>query len=600
MVPAKLLPTRLVFTSERAKVAIEETRPPSFFRGFFFLYQMALLGLITVWNRLTPAQYAHYVRKLLAPLGIVGAKLGQTLGMRSGQLPAEYAAELATLRDWGSGVPFATVRRTVERELNRPLERYFDEFSEAPFAATTSFQLHRARLRREQVYVVVKVLRPYAEDYYRRDIGLLRRLARWLQALRLAPKMRWMDLCREIEEVCTRELDLRYEAASLRQLRRNLPAHGVYVPRVFARYSTRRVLVMQFVHAALMADYIQLARTDPARLASWLEENNIRPRRLARRLFHSIWRQILEDNFFHADLTPYNVILLRNSRLAVIDCRSAGQLEAEVLGKNRRFIEAIADGDYATAAEYVFLLASRLPLVDLGEVKTEFVRVWRRWETRNYVRNLPAEEKSITRMLAGLGQVMNRYRFEAQWSVARLVWSVVKADSSILHLAADINYLHWLRQYFRAAHRRGQRIHLSEVAERSVRTLAAVIELPKTLLGDSIAQQEVLRRQARVFQGSTTKSGYVLGGLYSLLASALLLLGGWLGCAFLSQHHGVEREPLLGPQLSGAVRVVPAFGYPTWVGILLLVFVTHRRMAAARRAYLRQDVVNRPEARPAI
>ena len=47
-----------------------------------------------------------------------------------------------------------------------------------------------------------------------------------------------------------------------------------------------------------------------------------------------------------------NVILLRNSRFAVIDCRNVGRLEADSLAKHRRFIEALADGEYATAAEY--------------------------------------------------------------------------------------------------------------------------------------------------------------------------------------------------------------------------------------------------------
>jgi ubiquinone biosynthesis protein len=603
MLRAELIPTRLMSAFERPKVVIEEARRPARFRGLLLLYRLAVLGAITLWLRVTrrmsPTQYARSVRTILLELGTVWVKLGQVLAMRSDLLPAEFAAELATLREVGTGVPFAKVRQAVEQELGAPLERHFDEFSEMPFVATMSFQLHRARLKREQVWVVVKVLHPYAEEMSARDLALLRRVTGWLQYLGIGPKMCWLEMCREVEEVCVRDLDLRFESSSLAHLQQTLPAHGIYVPHVFAEYCTRRVLVMEFIHAALMADYIELKRSDPERLAVWLEENNIQPSKVARRLFDSVWRQILEDNFFHADMHPENVILLRDSRLAVIDCRSVGRLEAECFAKHQRFIAALADGDYSTAADYSFLLASRLPQVDLGEVKAELVRVWRRWEARNYVRELPTAEKSLTQMLDSLNRTLYKHQLESQWSLARLMWTLVNADSSIMHLACGVNYVLWLRRYFRAAQRRRKRIKRREVADRAVITLAGLLQLPQTFLADSIAQQEVLRRQARVYQASTRKSSYFLATVYSFLAAGLLLLGGLLTCAYLTQHQGAQLEPVLGPQLTGLVRAVPELNGWRWVVVLLGVLYFQRRMVWLRRGYLGHDIV-RPGARPAI
>ena len=604
MLPQELTPTRLVRTSERPKVVIEEPRAPGRFRTLFFLFHLVRLGATALWLRLTwrltATRFAGHARSFFLRLDTVGVKLGRTLSMRSDLLPAGLAAELATLSEQGTGVPFATTQRTLEEELGVPLERHFDDFGAEPFAATTSFQLHRARLRREQIWVVVKVLRPGIEAAVARDLALLRRVTGWLQALGIYPKMRWVDLFREVEDVSTRELDLRFEAAALQQLARTLPAHGVHVPEVFLPYSTRRILVMEFIHAALLADYVALKRTDPERLADWLEENNIQPRKLARRLFHSVWRQIFEDNFFHADLNPYNVVLLRDNRLGVIDCRSVGQLEADSLAKHRHFIEAIADGEYATAAEYSFLLAFRLPNIDLGEVKAEFVRVWRRWESRNYVRELPAQEKSITGMIDALSRIMYRYRFETQWSLARFGATLVNGDTSVLQLASDVNYVYWLRDYFRAANRRSQRFKIAEIANRTVNTATAVVELPKTLSAVSTIQQEILRRQARVFQGSTTKTGYFLATVYAFLASGLLVLGAFFTCALLDQHYAVALEPVLGAQLTGWVHSLPNIGYWPWVVVLVAVLFLFRRMILAKRGYLQQNEIRRREAGPAI
>jgi ubiquinone biosynthesis protein len=604
MIPEKLIPTRLVFPSQRPAPVLESARPPSRFRTVVLLYHLAELATITLWLRLTlrlsPARYARRVRRFLQRAGPVGVKLGQTLGMRSDLLPAEFAVVLARLREPGTVVPFADVRRVVEKDLGVPLEERFEEFAEAPFAAATSFQVHRALLRRERVWVAVKVLSPFAEQTFAGDVALLRRVTGWLHRLRLYPKMRWLDLFREVEEVSARELDLRFEAAALRQLRRTLRPHGMYVPEVFAAHSTRRVLATEFIHAALMSDYIEMKQTDPDRLTAWLRENNIHPRKLARRLFHSVWRQILEDGFFHTDLHPGNVVLLRDSRLAVIDCRCVGELEAETRVKQRGFAEALADGEYSTAAEYSFLLASRLPLVDLGEVKAEMVRLWRRWENRNHVRELSAEEKSLTRMLDGLNRILYRHHFESQWPLARLGWTLVHAEASILQLAANVNYVHWMRQYFRRARRRRNRIDLRDVGDRAARTTAYLMGLPKAMAADSVAQQEVLRRQARAFRASTSKSGYLLAALFSLLATGLLVVGAFLLCVFLRQHHDVALAPVLGRQLGALADDVPRLGYVAWVVVLSLVVYFQRRMARAKRVYLQRDVVHRPEARPAI
>jgi hypothetical protein len=203
-------------------------------------------------------------------------------------------------------------------------------------------------------------------------------------------------------------------------------------------------------------------------------------------------------------------------------------------------------------------------------------------------------------MLDALNRIMYRYDFESQWALARLAGALVNADNSVLHLASDVNYLLWLRQYFRAANRRGQRLELREVADSSVIFLESVLQLPGTLSADSVAQQEVLRRHARVFQASTTKTGYFLATIYAFLATGLLLLGALLGCAFLAQHHDSALEPVLGPQLTALVRAVPPFGPWAWVGALLLVAYLHRRMVVMKRGCLQRDTIRRPAAGPAL
>ena len=85
---------------------------------------------------------------------------------------------------------------------------------------------------------------------------------------------------------------------------------------------------MELVEGPLMSDYLRVERSDPARLATWRRGEQHQPGKLGSRLMRSFWRQIFEDNLFHSDLHPGNIVLLRNSRFALIDLGTIGQLDA--------------------------------------------------------------------------------------------------------------------------------------------------------------------------------------------------------------------------------------------------------------------------------
>ena len=100
-----------------------------------------------------------------------------------------------------------------------------------------------------------------------------------------------------------------------------------------------------------MAEYLNALQADPRSIAAWCRENNVSPRRVARRLHLSMLRQILEDNLYHGDLHPGNIILLRDSNIALIDCGTIGFLELEYLQKFRLFMKSLVELDYDKAAD---------------------------------------------------------------------------------------------------------------------------------------------------------------------------------------------------------------------------------------------------------
>jgi predicted unusual protein kinase regulating ubiquinone biosynthesis (AarF/ABC1/UbiB family) len=409
MLDPSLIPTRLLHPAERPPVEVLKVLPPPRFPAtrtcFRFLsWAIGGLGLRIVARRGRRAEQARRLRLLLDELGGFWITVGQLLSIRSDLFSAELCQELSMLRDRAAGFPFETARHVAEAELGAPLTEIFDAFEDMPFAAASSGQLHKAHLRHENVWVAVKVQRPFLADVIARDLTLVRRIAIWLERLSIWPHARWRDGYWELEHILSEEVDYRFEASNIKRIRKTLRRHDIFVPKVFDCYSSRRLLVMEFIEGALMADYLQLMKTDRSRLSAWLVENNIDQQRVARQLALSMLRQALEDNLYHADLHPGNIILLRDSRIALIDCGAVGVLELEYLEKFRLFIRSLVELDYDKAADMVFLLSTSLPIRNLEHAKEDMVRSLRAWGSRTFVKQLPYQEKSVAAALAGVQQ----------------------------------------------------------------------------------------------------------------------------------------------------------------------------------------------------
>jgi ubiquinone biosynthesis protein len=575
MLDVSLTPTRLVDPATRPRLQILEPVQPSRFRNLSLLagvVHLAWLFVLLRWQRHRLEEVGVRLKTLLEGMGGLWFKAGQLLSLRLDILPIEVCRELAKLQYTAVGFPGAVARQIVEEELGGPIETHFDEWGEEPFAAASIGQVHRGKLKVEGEWVAVKVQRPYVATLFERDMLFIRGMARLLQALRAYPHMRWHEFVWELEQMMREELDYDYEASAMSRMRKRLRRHGVYVPKVYQRYTTRRLLVTEFIHAVLMADFIRQAETDPISVQSWLLENNVEPKRVTRRLIHSMWRQLFEENLYHGDLHPGNIVLLRDSRVALIDFGFTSFTEREYLEKFKIFVAALANKDYAKAADLTFLMSSALPPIDTEIAKDKLIRLLRSWASRTYVKTLPYHERSIDNAAVIVLNVMVEHKCTMDWAWLRIRRALSMLDASIIYLAPRLNHLKITRQYFRRAEaRRLQKLIGRPLAIQALRSMVSATEMQDQLQELVSFQASFARRQAQVFQAASSKFSYVFSVLVSWLAWLVLAYAVITAVGFFEQRYPAAIRDTFGSQLIELVVGVSLRLQPQVFVVVLLI-----------------------------
>jgi ubiquinone biosynthesis protein len=574
MLDRTLIPTPLVPLAEVKPVLIKQPTRPSHFRIsylFVFLrFLLAVLGL-AVRRRLTRQAYAHRLRVAFEELGGLWIKLGQLLSLRTDVFSHAFCQEMARLQSQAEGFPPAMARQIIEEELGAPVETFFDDFEQEPFAAASIGQVHRARLKDQGTPVAIKVQRPYASEIFIGEMAFIRLLVWIFEKLWFIPNLQWDEMLWELTQILNEEIDYRIEATAIQRMRKNLRKHRIYVHKVFSAYSTRRVLVTEYITGVLMADYIHVKRTDPLRLQKWQQDNNVQPRKVARRLFDSLWRQLLEDNLFHADLHPGNIFLLRDGRLTLIDFGAIGSMEKEYQQKYFMMMKAMAAKEYDKVADCLFLISGALPPTDLTEVKKKLIRCLRGWDTRSRTRDLPYHERSMSALANGLIRILFQYECPADWSFLRITRAQETVDQSLMHLYPEANYTKLMTWYFKQTQRRRRQNVFAQAELTSyVDDLLLVLRLPLRRAENATFESWILRRQALSFHGAVSKTSQFFA---ILCARGVILVGvalAYLILVFLKQQYAWD-PAVLGRGLAQEVNAFP-WDIPYLAWLLILVF----------------------------
>jgi ubiquinone biosynthesis protein len=303
------------------------------------------------------ARERHFGMQLshaLQEAGGMFVKLGQVLSTRPDLLGEDAAEQLSVLQDRVAPADQAAVDRVLQTELGCLPGEVFERFEAPPLAAASIGQVHRARLRNGPE-VAVKLQRPRIGELVERDLDIILTLAHRIDvAGTLGRRFRAEDLAQGFAENLRQELDYTIEARNTQVMGELLRSAGIQVPRVFEQYSTRRMLVLEFIDGTPLRDAGAILAQPPAGRTG-----------LARRLLESFLAQVLQAGIVNADPHPGNVLALADGTLAQIDFGSVVRLYPAQRLALARLLMAISREDPDLLRDALLELTTPVPGYDL-------------------------------------------------------------------------------------------------------------------------------------------------------------------------------------------------------------------------------------------
>jgi ubiquinone biosynthesis protein len=342
-------------------------------------------------------------------LGATFIKVGQIASTRSDLLPPALVDELAVLRDQVPPFAFADVRRTIERELGRPLDTLFATLDETPVAAASVAQVHRAVWRATGETVAVKVRRPDILERVRLDRAILLFVGRLAE--RVLPSLRLVSLAEALETFCDAveaQIHLATEAANNRRFAANFVGDpDVRFPRLVPEACSDAVLTMEFVEGVHERD---------------LEARGLDVKRIVDAGMRAVCRMIFLHGFVHADLHQGNLRFLPPGRVVFLDLGLIGELDDADRLTSAALLYSFAVGDGETVARLFYDSAPHHAVPDYAAYEREMA---------GYVRQVHKRglgNVQVTLEIGRLFDILRRHRIQARSHMTMVNLALMTAE----------------------------------------------------------------------------------------------------------------------------------------------------------------------------
>ncbi|GAB4213346.1 MAG: AarF/ABC1/UbiB kinase family protein [Synechococcales cyanobacterium] len=467
---------------------------------------------------------AIWIRETLLNLGPTFIKVGQFFSTRADLFPSEYVEELAKLQDRVPAFSYDQVAQIIESEQGKPVSAIFDYVDPTPLAAASLGQVHRARLKNGEE-VVVKIQRPGLVRLFTIDLDILRGIAEFFQYRTKWGKggRDWIGIYEECRRTLWEEVDYLNEGRNADTFRRNFrDMPRIAVPRVYWRYTSGRMLTLEYLPGIKVSDYEALATAGLDR------------KQIAQVGAQAYLRQLLKDGFFHADPHPGNIAVKPDGTVIFYDFGMMGRIKPDIKDRLLVTLSGIAAKDAEKVVQSLVDLGALVPSADMTPVRRSVQYMLDHFMEKPF----DGEMVSMNAITEDLYQMAydQPFRFPATFTFVMRAMTTLEGLGK--GLDPDFNFLSvatpFLDDLMRETPVNGQNL-VSQLGQQALSLTATSLNLPRRI-ESTLSKLENGDLRVRVRATETERllrklSGIGTGIIYAILSGSLLITAAQLGVA---------------------------------------------------------------------
>ncbi|MFB2892519.1 ABC1 kinase family protein [Aerosakkonemataceae cyanobacterium BLCC-F50] len=354
---------------------------------------------------------AIWIRDTFLDLGPTFIKVGQLFSTRADLFPSEYVEELSKLQDKVPAFSYGQVEAIIEQDLGKKVPELYRSFDPIPLAAASLGQVHKAQLHSGEE-VVVKVQRPGLVKLFTIDLEILKGITRYFQNHPNWGRGRdWLGIYEECCRILWLEIDYLNEGRNADTFRRNFRnADWVKVPRVYWRYTSPRVVTLEYLPGIKISHY------------EAIETAGLDRKILAQLGAKAYLQQLLNYGFFHADPHPGNIAVNADGALIFYDFGMMGKIETNVREQLMETLFGIASKDGDRVMNSLVKLGALSPTDDMGPVRRSI-----QYMLDNFM-DKPFENQSVNAIADDLYEIAydQPFRFPATFTFVMRAFSTLE------------------------------------------------------------------------------------------------------------------------------------------------------------------------------
>jgi ubiquinone biosynthesis protein len=373
---------------------------------------------------------AERFRLIVEDLGPTFIKFGQILADRPDLVSENLRIELKKLQSSARPFDDEEAISIIETELGNDVNNVFSYIDRKHIASASIAQVFRATLVNGEK-VILKVQRPGIKRKIELDLKLMQIFAKRIH--KAYPELSSFNLVSFIDtfgDILLKELDFTHEMSNMLRFTHIFKEdERCHIPRVYSRYCTPRLLVMEYIEGYNPSDI------------ALLREKGFSTQTIAENGVNIVLTMILRHGFFHADPHPGNIFIRGNNQVVLIDHGMCGTLKPKQINGLVNFLLGFSDQNPIKITKALLQLTETKSFQNYEDMEFEIDELIKTYSYLDY------NQIDISGLFSDTFKVLMKYEIVIPANLYMLLKTLVTIQNLAEELEAKISLPEMIRPF---------------------------------------------------------------------------------------------------------------------------------------------------------